>query len=157
MGSDDPNMMFVWIGVVVVLGLILACRGRSESEDQESGEVGVVQQPVVRQQAETLWARRVVSLVVIFGILILAVLTNPAPEDFQNYVLDYIRRESAGNPNLAQWLTLLVAEEYFRRTTRRSNYTVFSVYTLVGVDTRGRLISQRFLGLFGQFIPLPGS
>src|SRR5690606_35676448 len=91
------------------------------------------------------------TAVVLIGIALLLVLTNPDTEAYADYFGEELARE-AGDDQLAGALVSIfggVAESLFANATTRDNYVLFSVYTTS--LNRDEIVT---LGILGNFIVL---
>lgn len=93
--------------------------------------------------------------VIILGALII---TNPTKADFQNYISNRIQKSSGNTEDSSNKFLSALATLAVNQITERDNYFVCSLYTVN--TTYFKMFSDKvpdnpkFLGIFGQFIPL---
>jgi hypothetical protein len=93
--------------------------------------------------------------IIILGALII---TNPTKADFQNYISNRIQKSSGNAEDSSNKFLSALATLAVNQITERDNYFVCSLYTVN--TTFFKIISDKvpdnpkFLGIFGQFIPL---
>lgn len=99
-----------------------------------------------------------VLVVVVLGGLLFA--TNPGPESFESYIQHRVEekmRQEGGSRGLGRLLTDLgssIVGSLAARVSDRSNYRLFSIYSVdVGADGDPN-DAWRFLGIGGRFIEL---
>ncbi|UOF89974.1 DUF4359 domain-containing protein [Fodinisporobacter ferrooxydans] len=87
------------------------------------------------------------NLVLIFGILILLAITNPAKTEYVSWIKEKAMEKS--NSMLQKGLVSLLGDKMFENATKTQNYGVFTIFE---TDLEGSRV--QVLGIFHNFIPL---
>ena len=115
----------------------------------------VVENKITYNAAKIIGA--IINVIIFIGIIVL-VTTNPTKADFQNYVSNRMQKNSANTEDPANKFFSALASLAMNQITERDNYFVCSIYTVN--TTFFKVFSDKvpnnpkFLGIFGQFIPL---
>jgi hypothetical protein len=120
----------------------------------------IKQSPVVENKITNNVAKIIGTIIniIIFILIIVLVATNPTKADFQNYISNRIQKSSANTEDSSNKFFSALATLAVNQITERDNYFVCSLYTVN--TTYFKMFSDKipdnpkFLGIFGQFIPL---
>ncbi|MFW5996014.1 MAG: hypothetical protein ACOCQB_01980 [Halanaerobiaceae bacterium] len=86
---------------------------------------------------------RITTVIILTGIILLLVVTNPATEDFASWAIE---KDNQDNSPLARAITSAVGEPFVRGMTDRNNYLLFSIFEYRETKT---------VGILGVFITIP--
>ncbi|MFW5790130.1 MAG: DUF4359 domain-containing protein [Bacillota bacterium] len=92
-------------------------------------------------------------ILLILIIMILMAVTNPGLDDYANWITEQSNGETSSQ--LENLISNFVGEPMIKRTTRRDNYIIFSVYETEIPDSDEE--RSRTIGIFGNFFVLNNS